>query len=712
MNKPAARACRGVALLSALLLAACDRGPRLNLLLVTFDTTRADFIGCYGKQSARTPTLDRLAAEGTLFENCLTPVPITTPSHSTMFTGLYPLAHGVRDNGRFRLPAERTTLAELLKAEGYATGAAVGAFPLTRDWGLDQGFDFYDDHITVAAEDERGRRQRDPGVFFDERPASRVNDAMLPWLRANARRRFFAFVHYWDPHQPHVPPPPFSDLYPHDLYQGEIAYADQALGVLLDELERQGVYDRTVVAMLGDHGEGRGEHQEDTHSMLLYKATLHVPLIVRIPGEPGGRRVAARVGTVDLMPTLLEVLGLPVPDEVQGRSLLAELRRATPGQPALASADNRPYYAETLSPRLSYGWGELRALFLGPFKYVHGPRRELFDTRYDPQELTNLAPGPEAERMHGGLEAFVARNASAGAAQAVSDSDPETRARLAALGYISAGGEGPIEIEEELREDGDPPQEHIWSVSLWSQCKQALQRFDYLSAREHALRLVEAEPDNAFFRALLGTALIGLGQEREAAEVAEQGPINPQNDYVYLEAARLLFSAGDHERAMGLAGRVAAAQPSAAAHFLLGAMVGELGDRGAEEKELRAALALDPSHARSRQRLAVLLAEAGRFAEAETELRLLAAESPLDPSAHLNLATLLLQTGRREEARGELRRALDLAPDYCRAHLAMLALHLEAGEESAAEAAFGELQARCRDPRIVAEARGRMESPP
>ncbi len=705
------RAGRRPGILTLLALAACGREPKLNLLLVTFDTTRADFLGCYGKTSARTPNLDRLAAEGALFENCMTPVPITTPSHSTMFTGLYPLAHGVRDNGRFRLPAERTTLAEILKAEGYATGAAIGAFPLTRDWGLDQGFDFYDDHITVAAEDERGRRRQGPGIFFDERPAARVNDAILPWLRDHARRRFFAWVHYWDPHQPHVPPPPFSDLYPHDLYQGEIAYADQALGVVLDELKRQGVYDRTVIAMLADHGEGRGEHEEDTHSMLLYNATLHVPFILRIPGEKGGRRVRSRVGTVDLMPTLLEILGLPVPADLQGRSLVAELGRAD-ANPAQAPADQRPYYAETLSPRLSYGWGELRALFVGPHKYIHGPRRELFDVRQDPQELANLAPGAEAERLQNGLQAFVTENASTTASEALADSDAATRERLAALGYISAGGEGPIQIEEKLRDDGDPPQDHIASVSLWSLCKQSLQRQDYLGAREQALRLVEEEPGNAFYRALLATAQLGLGQAEEAAAVAAAGPISSQNDYVYMEVARVLFSNGDHQRALALAKKVAAAQASAPTHFLLGAMLGELGDRAAEEGELAAALAADPKHNAARQRLAVLLAEAGRVAEAEVHLRRLAADTPLDPSAHLNLATLLLKTARQEEARSELRRALDLAPDYWKAHLALLALHLAAGERGEAEAVYSTLAARCRDPRVMAEARQMMERPP
>lgn len=687
-------------LAAAALVSACARHPRYNLLVVTFDTTRADFLGCYGKTSARTPNLDRLAAEGTLFENCLTAVPITLPSHTTMFTGTYPLLHGVRDNGRFKVPPQRTTLAEVLKSHGYATGAAIGAFPLTRNWGINQGFDFYDDHITIGMEDERGHRVPARGMFFDERPAPRVNEAILPWLRDHASQRFFAWIHYWDPHQPHVAPAPFSELYAHDPYQAEIAYADQALGVVLDELRRRGVYDRTIVAMLGDHGEGRGEHDEDTHSMLLYQATLHVPMILRIPGAPAGRRVRARVGTVDLVPTLLELLDLPVPPEVQGRSLVGEMQRLDP-----APKDHRAYYAETLSPRLSYGWGELRALFEGRSKYIYGPREELFDLTADPHELQNLVPGAEAERMHHGFEAFLAQSASKASAEAVTDVDRESRDRLAALGYIAGDSDGPARVEEVLRRDGDAPQARVASVSLWSRCKSALQRKDFLSAREQALRLVSREPENAFYRALLATAQLGLGQTDAAATLAEHGPISAQNDYVYVEVARMLFSTGARPRAAALARRIVDTHPSAQAHYLLGEMYAELRDRAAQERELRAALQLDPHHARARQSLAVRLAENGQGAEAEAEFRRLLDDAPLEPAAHLNYATLLLKAERFDDALEHLKRALDLAPDYWKAHLALLALYVQTGDREQAQATLSLLEQRCRDTQLVAEAR-------
>ncbi|MCG8457316.1 MAG: sulfatase, partial [Holophagales bacterium] len=308
-------------------IAGCDGPPPMNVLLVTLDTTRADRLGCYGRENAGTPNLDRLAAEGFLFENAFSTVPITLPSHATMFTGRYPLAHGVRDNGLFSLPESETTLAERLRERGYAAGAAVGCFPLARGFGIEQGFDFFDDHITLNVEDLRGRRvEAKRGVYFDERPSAQVNDALLPWLREHSDRPFFAWLHYWDPHQPHIPPPPFDQVYLHDLYQGEIAFADQSLGTVLRTLEELGVADRTLVVVVADHGEGLGDHREESHSMLAYNSTLRVPMIMRVPGLEGGHRLTRRVGTVDLLPTLLDLLGLEADDSVQGRSLAPWIR--------------------------------------------------------------------------------------------------------------------------------------------------------------------------------------------------------------------------------------------------------------------------------------------------------------------------------------------------------------------------------------------------
>ncbi|MEO8274607.1 MAG: sulfatase-like hydrolase/transferase [Thermoanaerobaculia bacterium] len=688
----------------ALFAFACgSREKPWNLLVVTLDTTRADALGCYGNAGIRTPHLDRLAREGIVFENAMTAVPITTPSHSTIFTGTYPLAHGVRDNGRFKLAPSSSTLAERLHERGFATGAAIGAFPLTKNWGLDQGFDFYDDHITVATEDEGGRRRVPFKMFFDERPASRVNDAILPWLREHGQKQFFAWVHYWDAHQPHVPPPPFSDLYPHNLYYGEIAYVDQAVGVLFEELRRQGVDGRTIVLVVGDHGEGLGEHEEDTHSMLLYEATLHVPMILKFPGGPAGLRIAERVGTVDIVPTLLDLLGLPADGEAQGRSLVTAVTN-----PEAVPGDRRAYYSETLSPRLSYGWGEQRALFLEQWKLLFGPRIELYDLRKDPSEIHNLAPSAEASRLEAALQTFVDRHARASAASAVSEVDAETRSRLAALGYLSLAGEAPS-VEERLRRDGDAPQDHISQVSIWSRCKSSLEKGDFLAARELAVLLIQRDPHNPFYLALMVSAELGLGRVREAATIAESGPISQPNADNYQRVATELFAGGDRERGIALARRVAKEAPSAAILYLVAEMSGAQGDAAGHEKELRAALALDAAFGPARRSLAILLATAGRDEAAEAEFREMVTRQPLDPISHLNYATFLMAKQRYPDAERELDRSIELDPVYWKAQIARVVLLKATGRGEAAHELAQRIAVESPDAQLAEQARRLVE---
>jgi arylsulfatase A-like enzyme/Flp pilus assembly protein TadD len=690
----------------ASLLGGCSPRRPKSVLWVTLDTTRADFLGCYGKETARTPNLDRLAAEGTLFEDAVVPVPITLPSHSTMFTGNYPLVHGVRDNSMFRLPDGQTTLAEVLREKGFATGAAVGGFPLTRTSGIAQGFDFFDDHITITMEDYKGDRiQGTKPSYFEERPAASVNDAILPWLRQNARRPFFAWVHYWDPHHPHIPPAPFIDMYRHDPYQGEIAYADQSLGVLLDALKAAGAYDSTLVVVSSDHGEGRGQHNEETHSMLTYNTTLQVPLIMRVPGQPAGRRVRARVGTVDVMPTILEFLGVRPPAGLQGHSL-ARLVSSDAGRQGSHS-----YYAETLSPRLSYGWGELRVLFEGPYKYVHGPRQELFDLSRDPGEITNLVAEMPAEqqRMERILAAFVAKNASASAGDAVRETDHATRERLAALGYLSASGEDPGATKEELRTDGDAPQDRVADVNLWTTVKERLNDGDYLTAKELALELVDRDPQNGFYRGMLAMAHLGLGQDEAAARVAEKGGrVVAANETVYQEIARRLFQSKQDERAFALARRIAAERPSGSAQYLLAEMTGRQGDREGMAAALREALRLQPDHAVARTALAVHLAEKGEAEAAEQEFRTLLTNNPRHAPGYLNFGTLLLKQGRKAEGEAAIRRAIELAPSYWKAHLALLAALVDQGQTAEAETVFRNLQESCRDASTLDQARELM----
>ncbi len=675
-----------------LLLSACAQRP-WNVLLVTFDTTRADFIGCYGKESARTPTLDRLAAEGFLFEHAYTSNPVTQPSHSTILTGVYPMVHGVRDNGLFQLPEERETLAEILGARGYATGAAVGGFPLTKEFGTAQGFDFYDDDLKATRQDMRGQPARARfQTWYDERPAGHVNDAIRPWLREQGEAPFFVWLHYWDPHEPHIAPAPYGQLFAHDPYQGEIAYADETLGALLRELDAMGELERTLVVMTSDHGEGRMEHNEMTHAFLAYDPTLHVPLIMRPPGAGGGRRVAERVGTVDIVPTILDLLGFEIPEALQGRSLVPLMRGEE------RARERRAYYSESLSPRFSHGFGELRALYWGPWKYIHGPRPELFNLEQDPGELDDLAAErpEERQRLKTALEQFLNDHASADAADAAYEASEETKRRLAALGYLSTGGDDSQAVSEVLSTDGVAPQDRVGDFNLQQRLRSQLNGGRYRAAKRTALQLLEDAPDHDYYRGALIAAHLGLGEIAEAAQLVEETEtVSPANLGSFLQVARALFDDGDQERGLRMTRRLIAVEETANRQLFLSRMLAEAGETAAAQAATARAFELEPEHREARLAMIRQWVEQGEAERAEDELKSLLAAHPIDTEALVAYARLLRESGRHDQALVRIERVLRLAPYYCQAHLEHLELLIEAERAAEAAEAHATLRERC-----------------
>lgn len=686
-----------------LLCLGCSPAPPRNLLLVTFDTTRADHLGCYGRANARTATLDRLASRGVLFEQCRSAAPLTMPSHSTMLTGLYPLAHGVRDNGLFTLPESRTTLAELLRARGYATAAAIGSFVLDHRFGLGQGFDLYEDRVGREYENYWGQRTVSKNaLFFDERPAERVNAAILPWLRQNRARPFFLWVHYWDPHQPHTPPAPYSELLATDLYQGEIAYADAALGQLLAELEAGGVAERTLVVMTADHGEGLNDHNEATHSLLCYDATLHVPLIVAGPGAPVGKRVRERVGTVDILPTVLELLGVPPRSDVQGRSLVPLWRDGERGD------DRHPYYAETLAPRLSQGLGELRVWFEGPFKYIHGPRSELYDLRADPEERSNLIAGDprRAEALRDRLARFLDQAARPTEDAATPGADAENVERLAALGYVSRGRAAPGDVRDVLRSDGTPPQDRVGDINRLSAAKTLLSRGRYREAKEVAEQLLKSAPGEPLYVGFAAWAEVGLGQDEAALARLEGTDLVPMSfaSWVYPLIERLARQ-GRPERALALVEKALALDArNPAVHALRAEILRQMGREEAYLDGLRDALKANPRYLPARLELGVALAQRGERAQAQIELEIALSQNPLHPRAQFNYGTLLTELGRWEDARRHFARALELDQTYWRSYTALIIADLKLGDRAAAATVLAQLEERCKDPEVLEEA--------
>jgi arylsulfatase A-like enzyme len=526
-----------------------------SVLLVTVDTLRADRLGCYGDARARTPVIDGLAAQGVVFERAYTPVPITLPAHASLFTGLLPPAHGVRGNGASALPAGIPTVAEGLRAHGLATAAFVGAFPLARRFGLDRGFDHYDDAMGKA-----------PGVGYDfsERPGTAVVAAALDWLRARPGP-VFLWVHLFDPHAPYQPPSPFADA---DPYRGEVAAADAALRPLIDAWNARG---SGYVVLVSDHGEAFGEHGEESHSLFVYDTTLHVPLVLRGPGIPAGRRVADRVGITRLAATLLEAAGAP--SRLPGNSLLPLARGA--------AAAPEPLYAETLAPRLDFGWSPLFSWRDGRYKYVRAPRPELYDLEADPGETRDLARD-QRERVAALEKALGGALAAAESARPTAPGerggppDAESAERLRALGYVQApqtrhaSGDDPkdrVDVARAIARAAGPFRSYDEAAAVYAAIARRapdvpvvnLRLADALlrsgraaGALPHYRKVIAAFPRTADAHVGLATALAELQRLDEAGQVLRQGlEVDPGNGQLQYNLGEIARVRGAAEEARG-----------------------------------------------------------------------------------------------------------------------------------------------------------------
>ena len=523
-------------------------GSGLNLLLVTLDTTRADRLGCYGHRAARTPRLDRLAAEGVRFETALADAPITLPSHASIFTGLHPFEHGVRNNGNFSLPDRFPTLATVLRERGYRTAAFVSSFILDRRYGLARGFEVYDDRMS-----EEGRAESAPEA---ERRGDLTAGALGRWLAARAagpnEPPFFAWLHLYDPHEPYRPPSPFREQFAADPYDGEIAFADATVGTVLDALDARGLLARTLVAVVADHGESLGEHGEETHSMFLYESTLRVPLILWRPGVlPSGRVVRAPVRTVDLAPTLLDVLGAPALGAPHARSLRAVVDGGAGGAPVAA-------YAETYVPRLYMGGAALRMLRDDRYKLIAAPRPELYDLAADPGETRNrFAEEPRiAGALQRGLEELLS---GAGDAMSVVAVDSEAAEKLNALGYVGAGAEAP---SLDRAGEGKDPKDLIAVFNRLRRANDALRDRRFGEALPILDAALAEDPQNAFARMLRGNARLGLGQYGPAlGEFRAYLALAPRSAQAHQWLAVCHLKLGDRPRARAAFERALALQP-------------------------------------------------------------------------------------------------------------------------------------------------------
>ena len=526
--------------------------PRYNLLLITLDTTRADRLGCYGCPRGLTPNLDKLAARGTAFEQCRTVAPLTLPAHATIMTGLLPPEHGLRINGHHQLPEQIPTLAELLSGRGYRTAAFIASPVLAAKYGLSRGFDHYDDTISSDLSNWSAMHAAgflSPGGLY--RQGNLVADAALNWLERNHRKRFFCWVHFYDPHDPYREHTEiFGDRSFQHAYDAEIAFMDRQVGRLLTFLKQHDLAQRTLVIAVGDHGENLYDHGEATHGLTLYDTAMRVPLIVSRPGitDPSPK-AKTRVTVAHVLPTALDLLGV-LPES--GKSLAPALR----GKP-IASAE---CYGETEQPYTGYGWAPLRAFVSDRWKFIRSPVPELYDLDRDPNEMENLAQlHPDIitqldERLAGledGLQRAEAETVSLSAAE---------RRQLESLGY-AAGGPAP---SDRAAADGSRDLTGLRDVKTMLpihrkglETQQAMsERFNQGSAVEDELfavcrELVEKSPETGFYHQLLGNALVLRGEPEEAEDSYTTAvEIDPENAEARNNLGFLLCRRGKPEQAV------------------------------------------------------------------------------------------------------------------------------------------------------------------
>ncbi|MGK2859209.1 MAG: sulfatase-like hydrolase/transferase [Thermoanaerobaculia bacterium] len=564
------------------------------VILISIDTLRADHLPSYGYTGVATPHLDALAKESVLFENAYTHVPLTLPAHVAILTGQLPPANGVRNNIGFRYDSTKhPPITASLKSAGYESGAAISAYVMRGATGLSSAFDFYDDVIGTEAGVALGALQR---------PGSATMEIAKSWIGQRTDRPFFFMLHLFEPHSPYAPPEPFRTRYAANPYDGEIAASDDIVGRFVEFLKEKGIYDRAVIILLSDHGEGLGDHGEDEHGVFLYREAIHVPLMVKLPkGTRGGERVKEVVQLIDVAPTIASLTGAKPPEGLPGRSLLD-----LPSGERAASV-----YSETLYPRLHLGWSELRSLTDARYQYIEAPSPELYDHANDPGEKTNILA--DERRVYAAMRKELEGYGKE--IDAPVNISPEEAQKLAALGYIgSTQGTG----------DNLPdPKDHIAEIGLIKRASRLTDEGKIGEALEIYRAIVSKNPRFADVWSLLANAHEKMGQDGEAVEAYQQA-LQSSNVVMYEVALSLgglllrmnrLGEAEEHAR-------LALESNPAGAHSLLARVAIARGDFALAEREASAAMSDPTMKARSAVILAQAYAKKGRPDEA---LRLLEA---------------------------------------------------------------------------------------
>ena len=603
-----------------------------NVLLISLDTTRADHLSCYGFQKSTTPNIDAIAKDGTLFEHAITPIGLTLPAHISVLTGTYPPFHQVHDNLSLRLSESNVTLAEVLREQLFATVAVISSVVMDRKFGLDQGFDVYDDQFEKPA----GSDVDDP----IERPGGEASRHIREYLAQHRDEPFFMFAHFYDPHTDYEPPEPFASQYADDLYTGEIAYVDQCVGEVIKRLKELDLYDSTLIVVMGDHGEGLGEHGEAEHGYYVYQYTAHVPLIIRVPGERGGKRISDVVSLADVMPTVLSYLGIPIPQRVQGKDL-----SGLSSQPS-DSGQMRYVYTESMSPT-RYGCNPLLGLVGDRWKYIESKRPELYDLKEDPGERDNLIQNdPQmAQHMRETLAAMTARLAGTPSVDGKIVLDPESIRRLESLGYVGTEG---VNAVFEIDQNKDDAKDFIAYHEAHQKVIYLLYYKEYEQAQQICRQMLNDFPQVYNTHLLLGR---GSSEEKDWQQCIV-------HCRTYIELAT-----SDQGRARG-SGVLDPNKPLYMANKMTAEAYFQLERYEEAAQYYRDLLAFDRALPDIQSNLAATLYKLERFDEAVRHWRKSLELRPDDPDTHYKLGGAFHKLGKTDEREKHWREALRLKPDW------------------------------------------------
>jgi arylsulfatase A-like enzyme/Tfp pilus assembly protein PilF len=612
---------------------------QMNIILFTIDTLRADHLPCYGYGGVKTPHINQLAREGIRFEHNIVQAPLTLPSHSSILTGTHPLYHGVRDNGGFYLDESHITLAESLKELGFSTSAFVAAFVLDSRWGLDQGFDYYYDNFDLT-------KYKKVSLDAVQRRGDEVLAEVYKWIESHLKEKFFAWIHLYDPHTPYEPPEPYKTEYGvgrYGLYDGEIAYVDQLMGEFRSFMEDKKLLEKTLIIFTADHGESLGEHKESAHGFFIYDADVRVPLIIRFPEKKlSGKVIDDQVRSIDIMPTIMHLMGKKAPESVQGKSLLPLILGKNPREELLA-------YSETYWPRYHYGWSELKLLRKGHYKFIDAPKPELYDLLQDPGELNNLAnrKASLAHEMKRELNALIEKYSSERIEEiGPKKIDNDSLVKLQALGYI-----GSFHTSSKGKEKLADPKDKIelYNEIKLAQFFSAEEKMD--QAEKKIKEVLNRDPSVLEARYILGNIYSKQNKYDEAIGEFKKALEIDSDYYEAIFGIALAYKRkGNYDEAILGFKRMLDLDPRDTKSFLhLGDIYDEQGELDEALRYLKAASELDPESPVFHSRLGAVYIKKEMYDMAEKEIRTalsIERSIPLQ-NAHFNMALI-------HEARGEL----------------------------------------------------------